>query len=396
MSDATAQLNQVVAAAAVARSVLLGRAAVTMTATAVGLRLRADPYPQLTALALVAVVTAVALAVLNHDPHVVRHPLPILALDFAAALGLLAVGHGDVAYFCYAVGACALGGVLTGPWALLPAAPHAAVGYLAAADVLDAADASVRLAGFVLAFPTAGLLAAAGAAAITTGVARHLRLSVELVAAAQRSAAASERARLARELHDSVAATLRGVSFAAVALPSSLRRHPALAQRLADTVSQGASAAVAQARDLLDGLRLDRPDEEFAGVIDGMCRQWSKDCGVPVVVRADHADPPVAVRYELCRILQEALRNTAQHAKADQVDVVMGAAGGQLRMRISDDGDGFRMPADAAELREDGHLGVVGMIERARLLGGTLRLASRPGSGTVIDVAVPLPVGTAP
>jgi signal transduction histidine kinase len=288
------------------------------------------------------------------------------------------------------VGTCALAGVLIGLRALVPAALHAALGYLVAAVVLGSGNASVRPAGFVLAFPTADVLAAVGAAVVTDGVARYVDLSVEMTALAQRSAAASERARLARELHDSVAKTLRGVSFAALALPSSLRRHPKLAERLAATVSWGAAAAVEQARDLLDGLRLDRPDQEFSEIIDGICQHWSQASGVAVSVSAEAVNPSVAVRYELCRILREALRNAVEHAQAHQVDIILSEAAGYLRMRISDDGHGFSMPADSADLRADGHYGVIGMVERARLIGGTLRVVSRPGSGTVIEAAVPV------
>ena len=66
---------------------LLGRAAATLTAGAVGLRLVADPRPLLAALAVVAVTTAAGLAVLSRHPHVVRHPVPVLAADTAAVLG---------------------------------------------------------------------------------------------------------------------------------------------------------------------------------------------------------------------------------------------------------------------------------------------------------------------
>ncbi|GAA3302121.1 hypothetical protein GCM10020218_097070 [Dactylosporangium vinaceum] len=92
--------------------------------------------------------------------------------------------------------------------------------------------------------PLSSLVRGLGAAALTGAVIRRLEMSMAATTAAQRAAAASERARPARELHDSVAKTLHGISFAAPALPASLRRQPDLAAQLALTVSAGADTAV--------------------------------------------------------------------------------------------------------------------------------------------------------
>jgi signal transduction histidine kinase len=391
---ATRHVDRMVAPAALGRAVLLGRAAATLTAAAAGLRLVDDPRPVVAVLVVVVLSTAGGLVVVSRNPYVVRHPLPIIALDTLVVVGVLAISRGGVAYFCCAVGASALAGVLLGMRALVPAAVHTAVGYVVAAAVLEGEGpsdgASADLAGFVLTFPIANVLAAVGAAVATAALSRYVELSVEVVASAQRSAAASERARLARELHDSVTKTLRGVSFAALALPSSLRRHPALAEQLAGTVSQGAAAAAREAEDLLDGLRLDAPDQDFTVTVNGICRQWSRLSGVPVQVTMETVDPPVEVRYELCRILQEALRNAARHADAGRVVVSLGQARRYLRMHVRDDGRGFVMPADPAELRAGQHYGIIGMAERAGTVDGTLRVIANPGSGTTIEVSIPI------
>jgi signal transduction histidine kinase len=368
--------------------VLLARAAATLTAGAVGLRLVADPRPLLAALAVVAVTTAAGLAVLSRHPHVARHPVPVLAADTAAVLGVLALDRGGVTFYCCAVGASALAGVLAGMWALLPAAAHTALGYTVAAAVLPV-GADPRLAGFVLTFPIACVLAAAGAAVATAALRRYVELSVRVVASAQRTAAASERARLARELHDSVTKTLRGVSFAALALPQSLRRHPALAEQLAGTVSRGAEAAAQEARELVDGLRLDTLDGDFADTVQAICRQWSQSYGIPVRLATTPVDPPVAVRYELARILQEALHNVARHAAAGRTTVSLHRGGRHLLLRIHDDGRGFGLPADLSQLRAAQHFGLIGMYERAATVDGSLHVASAPGRGTTVEVTVP-------
>jgi signal transduction histidine kinase len=394
MSPVTPLVDPVVAPAAVGRAVLLGRTVATVTAAAAGLLLVDDSRPLVAVLAIVVLTTVAGLVTVSRNPRVVRHPVPILVLDCLVVLGVLAVSRGGVAYFCCAAGACALAGVLVGMRALAVAAVHAALGYVVAASVLHSASASPELAAFVLTFPMAGVLAAIGAAVTTAALDRYVRLSVAVVASAQRSAAASERARLARELHDSVAKTLRGVSLAALALPSSLRRHPALAEQLAGTVSHGATVAAREARELLDGLRLDLPDRDFATTLGGICEQWSRTFGIPVQLVAATVDPPVAVRYEMCRILQEALGNAARHAHASRVAVHLSQTRRYLRLRIRDDGRGFAVPADLSELRAGNHYGIIGMHERAHTVDGTLHVASTPGGGTTVEVSVPLPVRT--
>ncbi|MGI5239403.1 sensor histidine kinase [Dactylosporangium sp. CA-139066] len=374
-------VDRAVAPAALGRAVLLGRGAVTLAAAGTGLRLVADPRPLLLAAAVVAATSAAGLAVLARNPYVVRHPVPLLALDAAAVLGVLAADPG-IAYFCAAAGASALAGVVLGGPGTVVGALHAALGYVVAARVLAANPAHAE---FVLAFPIACVLAAAGAAVATAALARHVELSVRVVASAQRAAAAGERARLARELHDSVAKTLRGVSFAALALPQSLRRHPDLAERLAGTVSAGAAAAAREARDLLDGLRADEPDRPFRDVVAGLCAQWQAATGVPVAVDLAAVEPPVAVRYELCRILQEALRNAAAHAAPTVVTVRLSAAAGRVELRVTDDGRGFEPAAPGAADR----YGIRGMRERARAAGGSLRVLSTPGRGTAVEADLP-------
>ncbi len=379
-----------VAPAALGRALLLGRAAATLTAAGAELRLVNDPRRLIIVLAIVVATTAAGLVVLSRNPHVVRHPILIVALDLVLVLVVLAVSQGGVAYFCCAAGASALAGVLLGMRALMLCSGHAALGYVVADRVLHAATPSPGIAAFVLAFPMADVLAGIGGAVAAAALMHYVNLSVEVVASAQRSAAASERARLARELHDSVAKTLRGVSFAALALPNSLRRHPALAEQLASTVSEGANAAAREARELLDGLRLDNPDEDFATNLQRICQHWADTSGIRVKLTLAAADPPVAVRYELSRILQEALRNIAQHASANLVELILVRDARALRLVIRDDGHGFDLPRDLSVLRADHHYGILGMQERARTIDGTLRVNSTPGRGTRIEVSVPL------
>ena len=102
-------------------------------------------------------------------------------------------------------------------------------------------------------------------------------------------------------------------------------------------------------------------------------------------------EPDPETRASLYRICQEALTNVAKHAQASRVDVLLEEADGGIRVRVTDDGRGFRPTPD--ELPEPGHLGLTAMRERAELLEGTLYVKSAPGEGTVVEVWVPAPTG---
>jgi signal transduction histidine kinase len=89
---------------------------------------------------------------------------------------------------------------------------------------------------------------------------------------------------------------------------------------------------------------------------------------------------------EVLRIAQEALQNALRHANAGRVDVTLGAVDGRLRVAVVDDGVGF--DPDEPGLRSR-RLGLTSMEERARALGGTLSIESRPGEGTTVVLEVP-------
>jgi signal transduction histidine kinase len=188
-----------------------------------------------------------------------------------------------------------------------------------------------------------------------------------------------------------VAKTLRGVSFAAVALPTLLRRQPDLAEQLAATVSEGTDTAVREARELLAGLRLDVPDQPFPENVRRICQAWSDGAGIPVRVSAVAVEPPLSARYELTQILNEALHNVARHANASLVQVSLHQPEGYVVLTVRDNGRGFAVPGELTELSTAGNFGIVGMTERAHAVGGTLRVDSASGAGTTMAVRVPLP-----
>jgi signal transduction histidine kinase len=388
------RVRQIVALA-LSRTVLLTRAAVCLTAAVVSLLVQTDGVRSALLIVVLLLSTAAGVAALPRWPALIRSPVPLLTADAVLVLVVLGLSKGGMTYFVFAAGAAALAGAALGFAAIPLWAAQAAQGLVVCTVLLNAdgrGEIPASLAGFVLAAPPAAVLAGIGTVLARRVLIRQMSQTVELITDAQRSAAAAERARLARELHDSVAKTLRAMSLAAVALPGSLRRQPALAEQLADVISQGATAASLEARQLIEGMRLDAPEEDFATTLRRVCALWSAETGISATATVAPVEPPVAVRYELTRIAGEALVNVNRHAAATRVGVVVTERGRGLVMTVRDNGRGFEVPyeADLAALQHRGHAGIVGMMERARTIGGTLSVESEPGTGTLIRVRVPV------
>src|SRR5690606_21382173 len=94
------------------------------------------------------------------------------------------------------------------------------------------------------------------------------------------------------------------------------------------------------------------------------------------------------VELALYRIAQEALNNVVRHAAARNARVTLACQAGAVRLTVSDDGRGFVVPESPAGLAPQAHFGLLGIHERAELIGARLRLASVPGQGTQVEVEV--------
>jgi two-component system NarL family sensor kinase len=214
-----------------------------------------------------------------------------------------------------------------------------------------------------------------------------------LEAAGARAVAAEERNRLAREIHDTLAQSLAGLTMqlevadALVAQQGDQRLAQAVTRALALTRStlQEARRSVLDLRAApLEGRTLSRALTELAAEARGAAP------GIGVEVASEGFDRtagklPPAVEVGLYRIAQQALANVVRHAGPARAVVRLTLEPGQVRLRVEDDGVGF----DPMDLPPD-RFGVVGMGERARLLGGSLTIETSPGGGTAIDVVVPL------
>jgi two-component system NarL family sensor kinase len=222
-----------------------------------------------------------------------------------------------------------------------------------------------------------------------------------LEAASARAAAAEERNRLAREIHDTIAQSLAALTMQLEVADA--RATAGGDARMTDTVRRAlgqsratleeARRSVLELREAPTGARTLREALETVArsALDAAASAPERRV-LEVRVTADALDEerralPAALRTGLCRIAQQALANVVGHARATRVEIRLTREPDEVRLRIEDDGAGF----DPAAVAPD-RFGLVGMTERARLLGGTLTVESAPGAGTAIDVVVPLPV----
>ncbi|SMQ18604.1 Signal transduction histidine kinase [Streptomyces sp. Ag82_O1-12] len=220
-------------------------------------------------------------------------------------------------------------------------------------------------------------------------------------------AVSAERARLAREMHDSVAKTLHGVALAADGLTTSTdadRMDPALVRQQAALVARSARRAAAESRELLADLRRESDPDQATDVLVELAartRDFSTRTGLPAVYRPTgaHAVPPVppAVARQLLTIASEAMENAHRHARPTRVDVSAGVHGDLLRISVYDDGRGLPPGTTLEHLRRAGHFGLVGMVERAASVGARIRIG-RGGhpQGTEVRLELPLAALTTP
>jgi two-component system, NarL family, sensor histidine kinase YdfH len=204
----------------------------------------------------------------------------------------------------------------------------------------------------------------------------------------------NERQRMARELHDTLSQGLAGLILQLEAVDAHLaRQHPDKAQSIVQQAMQRARTTLADARRAIDDLRVsDQGPIDLAAAIGEEADRFSAATGLPCAVEVNALpDVPAAVRDNVQRMIREALINVARHAQARQVTVQLRAAdqandARTIELSIRDDGCGF----DPAALDQVGHYGLIGLRERARLLGGTLTIDSRPGQGTTLLAQFPL------
>jgi len=192
-----------------------------------------------------------------------------------------------------------------------------------------------------------------------------------------------ERKRVARDLHDEVNQALTAILLRLEAL------NQDAPERLHDDIA-GLKLLTNQAmEELLSLARQLRPsaldDHGLMAALDGQVRRFSEQTGIEtkLTTQGEPSELSDDQQVVLYRVAQEALSNVAQHSSAESAEVDLAATNGVVRLRVSDDGRGF----DASKPRS--RLGLDGMSERARLVGGSLDIDSAPGAGTSLVLHIP-------
>ncbi|RNL87637.1 sensor histidine kinase [Halostreptopolyspora alba] len=211
-----------------------------------------------------------------------------------------------------------------------------------------------------------------------------------------RIAAAAERARIAREMHDVVSHSLSVMVVQADGAAHSLRGQPDRAERALETISETGRSALSEMRRMLGVLRDGEPEDDSYTPQPGMAQldQLVADArrsGLPVELTVDGVPRELSSGRALAvyRIVQEALTNTRKHAgpNVSRARVRLWYAEDTLEVRVTDDGRGAAARPDTAE--GGGH-GLVGMRERVAAYGGSLRSGPRTGGGFEVVASLPL------
>lgn len=200
-------------------------------------------------------------------------------------------------------------------------------------------------------------------------------------------AAAEEQARIARELHDVIAHNVSVILVQATAANHVFDEQPDRVREALQSIELTARAALSELRRLL-GVAKGPVEERFAPLpglqrLDDLAEQV-RAAGLPVILRVEGTlgEIPAGVDLSAYRIVQEALTNTLNHAHASAAQVTVRRLDGVLQLEIVDDG-----PAHAS--LEDGH-GLIGMRERATLLGGELEAGPTEGGGFRVRARIPI------
>jgi two-component system, NarL family, sensor histidine kinase DegS len=201
-------------------------------------------------------------------------------------------------------------------------------------------------------------------------------------------ASEAERARLARDLHDGPAQYFANAIFETEYLHKLLTRDPAAVGEGLGRLRQALQQGVQEIRQCLFDLRL--PATEDPGVVamlGGYLPEYERQYGIAAQASLPDDELPLSADQAIAifRVMQEALTNARKHSGAEQVQVKLQRRDGEVVLQVEDDGRGF-----APEHTPPGHYGLVGMRERAQLVGGHLEIHGRPGKGTRVVLRVPL------
>lgn len=204
---------------------------------------------------------------------------------------------------------------------------------------------------------------------------------------------ANERQRMARDLHDTLAQGIAGLSMQLEAVKANLNdSHYARAEEIVDHAAKQVRTMLHEARSVIDDLRSYESSLDFQRRIESEVQRFSESSGINCTYEVNvDVFIPILIREHLLRITNELLTNISNHAEAQNVWLFMKSSSRHtVELEIRDDGNGF----DIRNIEQkQGHYGLIGIKERVRILDGTIEIDSNIGKGTLISLQIPLGEG---
>ena len=206
---------------------------------------------------------------------------------------------------------------------------------------------------------------------------------------ARRLSIMEERTTLAHELHDSLAQTLASLRFQVRLLEDLLKQDGGreAAGKDVQRIRSGLDEAHTELRELLNSFRAPIDQRGLVSALEKLVERFGRETGIHVLFQNECREPDLssAEEIQMLRVAQECLANIRKHAQAHTVRVMLSCRGsGTYSLLVEDDGVGFE---DAAKRGRPGeHIGLSIMEERARRLGGNLRIETEVGEGTRVEL----------
>jgi signal transduction histidine kinase len=194
-----------------------------------------------------------------------------------------------------------------------------------------------------------------------------------------------ERNRLAREMHDTLAHTLSGLSVQLETIKAYWDVEPAAARSLLDKSLASARSGLEETRRALKALRASPLDDlGLAGALSALARDMAARANLTLDLSVAEKLPPLYpdIEQAIYRVGQEAITNVVNHAQAKNIAVKLELNEGKINLTVRDDGIGF----NPEKSLKPGHFGLTGIKERAKIVGGELNILSQPGNGTTIQL----------
>ncbi len=196
----------------------------------------------------------------------------------------------------------------------------------------------------------------------------------------------NERQGIARDIHDGPIQTLAGTAFN-IQFIKEAYRDPTLKVEL-EQIGANVKNAVRELREIVNDLR--PPSLIRFGLTKAIqihtedIKEQHPELSINLDLEDNDPQLPEQVSVTLFRIYQEGMNNAIHHSTATHISVHFHTSPEEIFLELRDDGKGFTVPKNISKMANEGHFGLVGMVERAHIIGGELKISSEPGDGTTV------------